>query len=125
MVVSQASMSKMYTKLLHRCNGILDLIGFPILSNELILKCRDPSSKKPGEGIMSMNVSVYQLYCDQNPQVLAFQIPQASVKAKKTLCSQIYSIGKALLKALYFAGGPSARLTEISSWIVSNTNVNH
>jgi hypothetical protein len=124
-VVSQASMSKMYTKLLHRCNGILDLIGFPILSNELILKCRDPSSKKPGEGIMSMNVSVYQLYCDQNPQVLAFQIPQASVKAKKNLCSQIYSIGKALLKALYFAGGPSARLTEISSWIVSNTNVNH
>ena len=126
-VVSQASMEQMYKKLLRRCHSILDSMNFPVLSLELIRKCHDPSSKVPGEGIMSMNSStVFQSYCDQHSQVVAFHRSlQAGIKAKKNFCSQIYSIGKALIKALYFAGGPSARLSEISSWIVSNTDINH
>lgn len=126
-VVSQASMEQMYKKLLRRCHSILDSMNLPVLSLQLILKCRDPSSKVPGEGIMSMNnSSVFQSYCDLHPQVAALHRSlQAGIKAKKNFCIQIYSIGKALIKALYFAGGPSARLSEISSWIVSNTDINH
>jgi hypothetical protein len=47
-VVSQASMKQMYKKLLRRCHSILDSMNFPVLSLQLIRKCRDPSSKVPG-----------------------------------------------------------------------------
>jgi hypothetical protein len=42
----------------------------------------------------------------------------------KFFCGQIYAAGKTLVKALYMAGGPSARLTDISAWMVCNTDAN-
>jgi len=125
--VSKSSMELMYKNLVARCHNIMQSIGFQNITQEMKLRCRDPNSKEAGEGIMSMNGAIFREYCEKYPGVTKnFEAVKASsVKTKKSFCGQIYSLGKTLVKALYLSGGPSARLTEISSWTVANTDNNH
>ena len=123
--VSIFLMHMMYKDLLERCRKILSLMGCPTLSNDMIMRVRDPSSKVPGEGILSMNEIIFQEFITIHPRVLQTFGSLKSIKEKKNFCGQIYTAGKTLVKALYMVGGPSARLTEISAWMVSNSDVNH
>jgi len=123
--VSMSLLSTIYNGLLKRCHVFLGLLGCPIMSNDMIVRVQDPPSKKPGEGIMSMNEAIFREYVSIHTGGSQIFASRTSIKQKKIYCGQIYSLGKTLAKALYLAGGPSARLTEISAWMVSNSDINY
>ncbi len=124
-LVSGHAIMEMYHDLLRRCKVSMEALGFPILSSILIEQCVDVFTRAPGEGIMSMNQHVFDAYCQEHPHLT--QIHAFSQKGPKSVfqfCRRIFELSQTLIKALYLSGGPSSRLTEISCWMIANSEGN-
>lgn len=122
--ISVPAIQLMYHELLRKSFKVLSGLGIPLIGPDLLAEVVDVTTKQPGEGIMSMNQSLFGKYLNCHPQVENLRSPTRKVKDKKDFCSRVYVLGKLLVVALYLSGGPSARMTEISSWIVANTDNN-
>ena len=124
--VTVSAIRSMYHDLLRRSRKLLSDLSIPVISQEVLDVVVDVNTKKPGEGIMSMNEAAIRAYLKQHPDLEeTIRSPLRSVRAKTEFCSSVYALGKLLTLALYLSGGPSARMTEISSWIIANTDDSH
>jgi len=112
----------MYYDFLSRSKDLLADMDIPILSATELGQAVDLNTKDAGEGIMSMNAAIIEARQED-----AASLPACRSKSdaeKKDFCNRSYQLGKLLVMALYLSGGPSARLTEISSWLIANTGDN-
>jgi hypothetical protein len=124
-LVSGHAIKAMYHDLLVRGKASMEELGFPILSSMLIERCVDVFTRAPGEGIMSMNHHVFDAYCQEHPHLAQIQaVSQKGPKSVFQFCRRIFELSQTLIKALYLSGGPSSRLTEISCWMIANSESN-
>jgi hypothetical protein len=124
-LVSGHAIKAMYHDLLIRSKTCMEELGFPILSSMLIEQCVDVSTRAPGEGIMTMNQHVFDAYCQEHPHLNKIQaVSQKGPKSVFQFCRRIFELSQTLIKALYLSGGPSSRLTEISCWMIANSESN-
>ena len=124
-LVSGHAIKAMYHDLLIRCKTSMKELGFPILSSKLIEQCVDVFTRVPGEGIMSMNYHVFDAYYKEHPHLSQIQaFFQNGPESVLQFCHRIFELSHTLMKALYLSGGPSSRLTEISCWMIANSESN-
>ena len=124
-LVSGHAIKAMYHDLLIRCKTSMKELGFPILSSKLIEQCVDVFTRVPGEGIMSMNHHVFDAYYQEHPHLSQIQaFFQNGPESVFQFCHRIFELSHTLMKALYLSGGPSSRLTEISCWMIANSESN-
>ena len=118
--VTVTALRGMYHDLLRRCESLLKDMGIPVITPELVDKVVDVTTKTPGESIMSMNAIAFASMMEI-PSVALHASLSKSDRDKQDFCNRAYEVGKILVLALYLSGGPSARLTEIGSWLIANT----
>lgn len=119
-IVSVSGLRGMYNDLLRRCATVLQDMGIPLLTQDLLDTAVDVTTKTPGESIMSMNAMVFAAIMEA-PTVSEHASSSKSNRDKEQFCQRAYELGKLLVLALYLSGGPSARLTEIGNWLIANT----
>jgi hypothetical protein len=117
--ISINDLRSMYQDFIRRSEAYFEDMHVLILDDQEIEQAVDFGSKTQGDGIMSMNNSIFAARI--NPST-TLNTDAASDDLKKEFCKKSYELGKLLILALYLSGGPSARLTEISSWLVANSS---
>jgi hypothetical protein len=112
--VTALNIRAMYRDFVQRSEAILIQMKIPILSAEELEKTVDLNSREVGQGIMSMNSTIFETRCSGKigPQHRGSQ-------ERKDFCHLSYELGKLLILGLYLSGGPSSRLTEIANWLVA------
>ena len=121
--VSLQKVSIMYQHLVNQARTILQNMGIDVLSSEICKTVIDCNTKIPGEGIMSLNAHIAEEIALTNRNI-QLHFGERSDKDRLDFCQLSTQLGVTLVKALYFAGGPSARLTEMGAWLISNTMSN-
>jgi hypothetical protein len=116
--VTAATIQQMYHNFLSQSTVMFTKMGIDIMSEDELRMAVDFNSRIPGEGIMSMNTKIFDSRQDRSKMRLKTE------REHKEFCNSSYELGKLLTLSLYLAGGPSARLTEISNWMVATSEGN-
>jgi hypothetical protein len=117
--ISILDLRSMYQDFIRRSEAFFEDMHVHIMNEQEIEQAVDFGSKTQGDGIMSMNSSIFAARINHSTTL---NNDAASDDLKKEFCKKSYELGKLLVLALYLSGGPSARLTEISSWLVANSS---